>query len=431
MAQSPYLDQNAPEILALERQKKLADLLQARALEQPQGQMVSGRFVAPSLVQQLAPLANAYMGRKAGEDVESRQSKLANLMRGQNVTETKDILETMYGKQGQAIPMTAPSTDADAQPSGFYGDKPSVEMQGAVAPDKMSALLKSLNAQSTGGQSLAPTILAQLNAKPVFHSVAPGASLLQETPSGVKPVFTAPKETEQPSEIKLALALDRSLPRDPNTWTQKDADQAKVAVLTYMREKRPITNIDASNKTESEYAKKIGSGTGDQDIALRTAAQKAPMAIQQADQSLEILESGKVFVGKGANAMSTLAAYGDALGIGGKDATEKATNTQRLYANRAGAVLDQIASSGLGSGQGFTDKDLKFLQDAKLGNIEYTKDALINQIRIEKSVQKEFVNRYNQRIKDMPQATSAAGWRPISENVMSEADEIIYRKKKP
>jgi len=59
MAQSPYLDQNAPEILALERQKKLADLLQARALEQPQGQMISGRYVAlqklpPSFKQNLA-----------------------------------------------------------------------------------------------------------------------------------------------------------------------------------------------------------------------------------------------------------------------------------------------------------------------------------------------------------------------------------------
>ena len=422
MAQSPYLDQNAPEILALERQKKLADLLQSRALEQPQGQMVSGRYVAPSIIQQLAPLANAYMGRQASEDVESKQAKLANLIRGQNVTETKDILETMYGKQGQEVPMVAPSTDADAQPSGFYGNKPSVEMQGGVAPDKMSALLKSLNAQSTGGQSLAPTILAQLNAKPVFHSVAPGASLVQETPSGVKPVFSVPKEITQSELIK-------------NYEYEVKNHGYKGTLLDFEKEigqaRRPITNIDASNKTESEYAKKIGSGTGDQDIALRTAAQKAPMAIQQADQSLKILESGKVFVGKGANAMSTLAAYGDALGIGGKDATEKATNTQRLYANRAGAVLDQIASSGLGSGQGFTDKDLKFLQDAKLGNIEYTKDALINQIRIEKSVQKEFVNRYNQRIKDMPQATSAAGWRPISENVMSEADEIIYRKKKP
>jgi hypothetical protein len=87
MAQSPYLDQNAPEILALERQKKLADLLQSRALEQPQGQMVSGRYVAPSIVQQLAPLANAYMGRQASEDVESKQSKLANLIRGQQSAE--------------------------------------------------------------------------------------------------------------------------------------------------------------------------------------------------------------------------------------------------------------------------------------------------------------------------------------------------------
>ena len=87
MAQSPYLDQNAPEILALERQKKLADLLQSRALEQPQGQMVSGRYVAPSIIQQLAPLANAYMGRQASEDVESKQSKLANLIRGQQSAE--------------------------------------------------------------------------------------------------------------------------------------------------------------------------------------------------------------------------------------------------------------------------------------------------------------------------------------------------------
>jgi hypothetical protein len=94
--------------LALERQKKLADLLQARALEQPQGQMVSGRFVAPSLVQQLAPLANAYMGRKAGEDVESRQSKLANLMRGQQSTEIKNILGAFEGgDQSKALELAA------------------------------------------------------------------------------------------------------------------------------------------------------------------------------------------------------------------------------------------------------------------------------------------------------------------------------------
>jgi hypothetical protein len=153
MAQSPYLDQNAPEILALERQKKLADLLQSRALEQPQGQMVSGRYVAPSIIQQLAPLANAYMGRKAGEDVESRQSKLANLIRGQNVAETKDIFSTMMG---QPEVVREGSTLGDEEGNVLPFNKV------AVAPDKMGALMKALNAQSPGGQALAPQLMSSM-----------------------------------------------------------------------------------------------------------------------------------------------------------------------------------------------------------------------------------------------------------------------------
>jgi hypothetical protein len=153
MAQSPYLDQNAPEILALERQKKLADLLQSRALEQPQGQMISGRYVAPSLLQQLAPLANAYMGRKAGEDVESRQAKLANLIRGQNVAETKDIFSTMMG---QPEVVREGSTLGDEEGNVLPFNK------AAVAPDKMGALMKALNAQSPGGQALAPQLMSSL-----------------------------------------------------------------------------------------------------------------------------------------------------------------------------------------------------------------------------------------------------------------------------
>ena len=153
MAQSPYLDQNAPEILALERQKKLADLLQARALEQPQGQMVSGRYVAPSIIQQLAPLANAYMGRKASEDVESRQAKLANLIRGQNVAETKDIFSTMMG---QPEVVREGSTLGDEEGNVLPFNK------AAVAPDKMGALMKALNAQSPGGQALAPQLMSSM-----------------------------------------------------------------------------------------------------------------------------------------------------------------------------------------------------------------------------------------------------------------------------
>jgi hypothetical protein len=205
MAQSPYLDQNAPEILALERQKKLADLLQSRALEQPQGQMVSGRYVAPSLLQQLAPLANAYMGRQAGENYESQASKLAQRLRQQNVTEGEDILSTMMGREGQAVPMTAPSTDADAQPSGFYGTQPSMEMQGAVAPDKMGAMLKALKAQGSIGQALAPQLMSSLFKEDTPLILPEGATAVNRL--GKVIATGKPKEDKPPvsyQEYKLA-----------------------------------------------------------------------------------------------------------------------------------------------------------------------------------------------------------------------------------
>jgi hypothetical protein len=177
MAQSPYLDQNAPEILALERQKKLADLLQARALEQPQGQMVSGRYVAPSIIQQLAPLANAYMGRKAGENYESEAGKLAQKLREQNLTESRDILETLQGKPSVAGNLQLGGTNQAIgsleEPMGDY-----VAPQAALAPDKMGALMKALGSRGSIGQSLAPQLMSNMFKEDTPLVVAKGSSVI-------------------------------------------------------------------------------------------------------------------------------------------------------------------------------------------------------------------------------------------------------------
>jgi len=186
MAQSPYLDQNAPEILALERQKKLADLLQARALEQPQGQMVSGRYVAPSIIQQLAPLANAYMGRKAGENYESEAGKLAQKLREQNLTESRDILETLQGKPSLAGNLQLGGTNQAIgsleEPMGDY-----VAPQAALAPDKMGALMKALGSRGSIGQSLAPQLMSNMFKEDTPLVVAKGASVI--SPKTGKPIY--------------------------------------------------------------------------------------------------------------------------------------------------------------------------------------------------------------------------------------------------
>lgn len=87
MAQPAYLtDQQIlgqqPETADLSRQRKIADLLMAQGVEQPQGQMISGYYVAPSWTQQLAPLAKAAIGTGLNQSLDAKQSKLAEALRG-------------------------------------------------------------------------------------------------------------------------------------------------------------------------------------------------------------------------------------------------------------------------------------------------------------------------------------------------------------
>jgi hypothetical protein len=87
MAQPAYLtDQQVlgqtPETVDLSRQRRIAELLMAQGMEQPQGQMVSGYYVAPSWSQQIAPLAKAAIGTGLSQSLDAKQAKLAEALRG-------------------------------------------------------------------------------------------------------------------------------------------------------------------------------------------------------------------------------------------------------------------------------------------------------------------------------------------------------------
>ena len=57
------------------RQQKMAEMLMQQGMQQPQGQMVSGRYVAPSIFQNLAGLANTYVGQQGIKEAEKAQLK--------------------------------------------------------------------------------------------------------------------------------------------------------------------------------------------------------------------------------------------------------------------------------------------------------------------------------------------------------------------
>lgn len=85
---------------ALNRQQRFADLLMAQG-QQPQGQMISGRYVPPSFFQMLNPvvnqLAGAYIGKKGDEEA----IKLAEKVRNQYTSELNKFQQMRQGTPAQ------------------------------------------------------------------------------------------------------------------------------------------------------------------------------------------------------------------------------------------------------------------------------------------------------------------------------------------
>jgi hypothetical protein len=143
-----------PEILQqqqqLNRQQQLAQLLMQQGFQQPQGQMVSGRYVAPSIFQNLAPLAQLYAGTRLAEKGDKQAVELARQIReGRNVTE-ESILNKITGTPAQSTEMAGPYTGNVPMPVGV---KP------AVAPDLAGALREIRTNPYGAGKEYLPSVL--------------------------------------------------------------------------------------------------------------------------------------------------------------------------------------------------------------------------------------------------------------------------------
>ena len=98
MANSPYLTDQAvlgasPEVVGLERQRKLADLLTSQAFQSPQGQMISGHYVMPATTQQLQPLLGALLGSTLNKSLDEKQTQLAAALRGKQAQDIQTYAE--------------------------------------------------------------------------------------------------------------------------------------------------------------------------------------------------------------------------------------------------------------------------------------------------------------------------------------------------
>jgi hypothetical protein len=179
----------------------------------------------------------------------------------------------------------------------------------------------------------------------------------------------------------------------------------QAAFDRFQKSNKPSTSVNLSVSTEGKYGAAFAGKLAESDINLRDAAANAPDAAGNANRILEVLASGNIIAGPGAEWKLKAAKLLNASGLPGfvgKDNTELISNTEQLQKGLASQTLDAIKTSGLGAGAGFTNADRDFLEKAKSGNIDMTPETLRRTAELARRSAEATAEKWNARAKQIP-----------------------------
>lgn len=149
--QSPFIDVSSefqPELTDIQRKQRMAQLLTERGLQAPQGQVVSGRFVAPSPLQYLANMFNVYQGQNLQRTAEEQQLALAQKLRQAEAQDLQRFMEAGRGTPEQTV-------------YGAGEEGPTMTVTPEVKPDYQKQLSIALSSQSPTVRALGTEMLKQ------------------------------------------------------------------------------------------------------------------------------------------------------------------------------------------------------------------------------------------------------------------------------
>jgi hypothetical protein len=386
-----------PEILqqqqALNRQQKMAELLMQQGQSMPSGQMVSGRYVAPSFFQYAAPLFQTYAGKSLAEKAEKEQLALAEKLRGEQTRLGKEYLGAMQGKEAVYEPNIPTETYETVQGKMISpATGPNYQRAFEIANDPLAPAW----AKAQAMELMKPRVFKEGETFSVPSFTGGEVKFNQMGGGGVN----------LPSDVKSAAVRVGLDPSKANTWGQNELNLINNRIVADKEAGR--TNLVVN--TGKAYTGAFGEGIAKEDLGKYSIAEKAPAIYQNALNTEQLLDKGAI-TGLGAEYKLNLAR---ALNVAGANNNEIIKNTEQLVANRGQIVLDSIKASGLGAGQGFTDKDRQFLEKVKGGTIELNSNTLRELARIEKSVAQSAIDAWNKRLPNIPkEAIQGTGIGPI------------------
>tara|TARA_R110000868_G_scaffold4506_4_gene28334 strand:- start:1465 stop:2520 length:1056 start_codon:yes stop_codon:yes gene_type:complete len=231
----------------LNRQQQMAAMLMQQGMQQPQGQMVSGRYVPTSFFQNLVPLANLAASQYIGNKTDTKAAELAKQLReGRNTAEEK-IIQQMTGTPAQATELAGPYTNKVPMPVG---------VQPAVAPDLAGALRDIRTNPYGAGKEYTPSILKQM---------------MPETPSSVLEYKYAQQD---PRFAEYQMGLKRASGTNLNVNTGQHGFDNALKLRTDFRNEPIYKGFEEVKSANNQIKQAAAMATPAGDLAAATKIMK-------------------------------------------------------------------------------------------------------------------------------------------------------------
>lgn len=326
------------------------------------------------------------IGAKALQAME-RQDRVAKILGGGSLTEMPTGAPAP-AEAAAAAPVPSvvrqPAPVQNALGSGMYGMEPSAPANALAAKPSgayMPVMPRNALAPAAAGAPVANDIENTYRKIDQLHAIGEhdlAKSLEQRVKDKLPP--TAVQEFE---------------------YAKKNGYGGTFADFKTLHAPRTTVNVPVNVSTEKKYGERFGGLIADADAAKLSAAENAPAAAANADRITDLLATGNVITGTGANARLQIA---KALNLAGGTDVEKIRNTEVLISSLAETTMGAIKSSNLGAGQGFTNADRDFLEKAKAGQITYDAGSLARLASLSRKAAEKSAETWNTRVKQIPKS---------------------------
>lgn len=400
-----YSNPYQPEILGMDRQRKLAEMLIAQGQQQPQGQMVGGRYIPVAPTQNLANLVNTALGAYGMYQADQKALDLANRIRQGEIEAFADFEKTRRGTPAVEGGIYGPDNKLTMQTTpDMFGPNMELNPQyrrvapvAGVAPNPQAAYAN-LYYNPKASPKLREMALNKLVADPESFTLSEGAVRYERQPDGsLKPVATGPEKSS--SDYKDYLIASRD-PINPFRGSFLEYQ------TTLKKAGAPSVSVSTANKFATGFAGKASEGA----YNLAEQAYAAPQVIENAKRTIELVDSGAM-TGPAANVALQAAKILNVAGANNQDTIAK---TELLFANRGKAMLGSIKASGLAGSQGLTEGERKFLTQAEGGTITLDKETLKAMATLEIKLAVQAQKRWNAQASKMDkEILNATGYGPV------------------